>query len=420
MTRATDIAIAGGAAEGRGVIGGFRGLGKLSQPQRVQALIDAGCPSDWATSRKSEVGYAGEVLARLNQLGYIARRAGRSNWANNETGKTREYRARWYVGRSLAATAEVGDSMGPVVVTAELRDGSPELHLTGDAHLCATIRADYDANLGAELYTAGEITQWVSGLLINKCGACRFGVGFYIPSHGKELAARIVNAVASRWGSNWINPLLPVATTEELKLGIARGFQSEISRVGRSLQTARETARKDNQPEISVSTAARLLKDLADVDSRADAYRVLCGDEALTEAGVELARLHTELSQLSGDTATRFAMLELDTQPSAAVETTPAQSPAETAAEKALAERRSETTAGDMRTEYRKLREASGLNSVAFKAECIAKLPSGIAPSNATPADWIVAARLVNAPTQPKSPLEPHDAAGRFDMIELE
>lgn len=416
MTRATDIAIAGGAAEGHGVIGGFRGLGKLSQPQRVQALTDAGCPSDWARSRKSEVGYAGEVLARLNQLGYIARRAGRSNWASGIAGKTREYRARWYVGRSLAATAEVGDSMGPVVVTAELRDGSPELHLTGDEHLCARIRADYDANLGAELYTAGEITQWIGGLLINKCGACRFGVGYYIPSQGKELAARIVNAIASRWGSNWINPLLPVATTEELKLGIARGFQSEISRVARSLQTARETARKDDKPEISVSTAARLLKDLADVDSRADAYRVLCGDSALTVAATELARLHTELSLLSGDTATRFAMLELDTQPSAMVETTPAQSPAEKAAEKALAERRSESHTTAYRDEYRRLMEASNMDANTFKAACLCAVDN---PPN-TPADWIIAAKLVAAPKQTEQSLEPHDAAGRFDMIELE
>jgi hypothetical protein len=148
-------------------------------------------------------------------------------------------------------------------------------------------------------------------------------MGYYVPARHRAAAARLFAAIAPLWGRNWASPPLPVATSTELRQGIARAFADEISQIARKLVDLRAKARETGKP-LAPSAAATLLRELADVDSRADAYRVLCGAEALAVAVAELRTLSTELAELADDSSQRFALLELDVAPAPSPSPSPA------------------------------------------------------------------------------------------------
>lgn len=452
------LALAGAAAEGSGALTGWSGLGSLARAIIIQILIDAGLPVEWAPKSKSDVGYAGNAISSLKNLGFIVRRARGAKWGRTSvyTAATREYRARWIVAANTAVDAEIGAAAGRVVLTAELRDDSDEIHLVGDEALAARVKADFETARDNELYRAGDITSWLRSVLIRHCGAARYAMGYYIPSTGRADAARLVEAVAARWGCNWACPLLPVANSTELRIGIARGFADEVATVARSLQSAREAARKeDKTSEISAAVAARLLRELSDVDGRADAYRVLCGDDALVGAIAQLKTLHAELSPLADDASMRFALLELGDAPivapadavsdaertAAAVESrrvevaeaAPVVAEAAPVVEETISKVTTEADLEALRATYKAALDRSGLSSAAFRVACTVRLEA----TSGTPQEWadaalevapLVAAESAQEPTDDDDdtdaaavpePVEPNDASERFSLIEL-
>lgn len=474
--RFRDIVLAGEAAAevSSGALSGWIGLGSLTRAAILAALVEAELPAEWAPAAKSDVAQLGRAMTALNNLGFIARRARRADWRRVDiysSERERDYRVRWVAVAADAGAAELGQPVGEVVLTVELHDGSSDLHIEGHAGLAARVQADYEAFRDAELYAAGDVTTWLRGILIRHCGATRYAMGYYIPAGGREVAQRLVSTLAKRWGSSWANPLLPVATSDELKVGIARGFADEVAGVARSLQSARETARKDavkahaaeveeaekaGRPapaapvnvEISAGTAARLLRDLGDVDERADAYRVIVGDAALADAVAQLRALHAELSPIADDVSQRFALLELaplDVEPAPA----PVASPAEKAAERALVERQAELAAQKAAQQpaqpspedrYRVARARTGMSNRDFRAACVSVFRAReIAPDAVTPTIWAeVAEQLAGqlpaatepapepepepapkAPPAPETKLAPSDADTRFSLLEL-
>ncbi len=436
-----QIALAGAAAEGSGALTGWNGLGSLSRAAIIEVLEEADLPTEWAPNAKSAIGHAGNAVGALKNLGFFTRRARGAKWEkfSSLTDAKREYRARWIVAVNLAKGANVGDAAGKVVLTIELRDGSDELFVDGDTQLAERVSTDYTIARDSELFKAGDITSWLSSTLVSRCRAARYAMGYYVPAAGREVASRLINALSSRWGTNWASPLLPVATSTELKIGIARGFYDEVRGVARSLQAAREAARKDKKADISPAIAARLLRDLLDVDTRAAAYRVIVGEEALQDAIAEMVTLREVLAPIADDSSQRFAMLELDVAPSAQVVEAPQASPAERAADKAAEKvRQTEPGVEGFRTNYRRLQELSGMDTKEFRAACDRALEKCPEP---TPSDWIGAAELVVArqrtattttepeleePEAPKAAPAPKadetrmaDTDARFGLLEL-
>lgn len=444
----SSIAVAGAAAEGSGALTGWHGLGSLARCAILAALAEADLPEDWAPKAKSAVGHAGNAIGALKNLGYFTRRARGAKWVKPSTfaERTREYQARWIVAVNLAQGAEVGEAAGRVVLTAELRDGSDTLHLTGDVALAQRVQADYSAAMKYEMFKAGDITSWLSSVLVRRCGAARYAMGYYIPASGRDVASRLVAAVASRWGTSWASPLLPVATSNELRIGIARGFCDEVASVARSLQAARDAARKESDGknvEVSPSVASRLLRDLADVDSRTAAYRVLCGNDVLADAVAQLRDLHSTLADIADDSSMRFAMLDLADGPSIQAVPEPVTvSPAERAAEEALNRRQAERAPSveTLRARYAEAAKASGLGFEEFRARVLSRLQDrGL---DQTPQNWTRYAELTAkfenssfeipsdlAPTPAPAPApaptpapapEFDDASARFDLLELD
>lgn len=334
MTTINEIIVAGAIAEGHGAIVGWSGLGTLSRARIIAALAATGLPADWAPAAKSTIAHAGRSLRALKHRGYVVRRARRGT-------EMTTWDARWIVFRADASGAKVGDVAGEVVLSVELH--GDDLLLVGDLELGELVRVAYVARRDAELYSAGDVTGWVRRLLYRECGATAFGVGYYIPQPGRERATRIVSAVAGEasWGAGWINPLLPVATSDELRIGIARGLVDDVRGVSRSLESARAQAQREKRADVTPATAARLLGELAKIHERVVAYRLLCGDAIIAGPVAEIAALRQTLGSLTDDASLRFAMLDLNDAAEPARQPEPvASSPAERAADVALAARR--------------------------------------------------------------------------------
>lgn len=331
-----DVVLAGAGAEGNGALVGWSGLGSLSRSEILATLADASLPAEWAPRSKSAVAHAGEVLGRLNLRGYVSRRA--KTPAPRPGERRRDWAARWTVVRVDAANAGVGDSAGAVVLTVELRRESDELAVDGDAQLGASVLREYRELRDGEVYQAGDVTSWAVRLLRVHTGATPLGVGYYVPHGGRDVASRLAAALSARWGAGWICPLLPVATSQELRIGIARGLSDEVDRIGSSLARERAAATEASRADVSPAVAARLLRDLEAAQDRLAAYRALCGDDVIRPVAVKIAGLYATLGALADDASQRFALLDLDSPIAAPV--APIVSPAERSADAALAVRR--------------------------------------------------------------------------------
>jgi hypothetical protein len=307
-TNVRDIVIAGAAAEGHGALTGWQGAGTLTRAEILEMLAAAELPESWAPGIKSDLAHAANAVAHPGS-GFLCRRAE----TPRKTRKTaRDYRARWIVMRS--PDGDVGEQAGEIVLVAELRDGSNDLYVANLPEveaLAVSIRANYAAARAAEVYSAVDITRWLRDVLTLRCRSARFGGCYYVPREGRDVASRLLSAVSVRWGTAWIAPLLPVASSAELAAGIARGFSEDVAMVAADLETAREVARQGKRSEVSPTVAARLLRELDDVSERAQGYVPLCGD-TLNETKAQAAALREILRGLAGAGAARFAQLDME------------------------------------------------------------------------------------------------------------
>lgn len=341
MTTMKNIIIAGQAAEGAGALVGWRGRGALSLDQIVAALVAAGCPADWAPRPESCKAHAGEAIRALNGEGYIVRSAVRSDQDRRlakATGRT--WDARWYVARSAASTANVGESAGQVLVTFELH--GEELVASGDTELAARVIEVFRAKRDTEAFESGRVTEWLARTLQNHLGCTTLGLGWYIPSGSRTLANALCVAMSTRWGHSWICPALPVADSDELRIGIARGLEDDVRAIEKTL--ANERAQRDDKREISEAVAARLLRSVGELAERVSAYRALCGNAV--DAAVSLIKALTEdLARIADATSIRGSLLELAEPPAPPLP--PEVSPAERAADVAAAMRQAAARAND-------------------------------------------------------------------------
>jgi hypothetical protein len=340
--RASEV-VAGASADGHGALIGWSGMGELSRSVVLSVLRAAGLSETWAPRAKSATAHAGHAIGLLNHHGYIARRAKGSDTPRG-AGR-RQWRARWVVAVADASTAEVGEKVGEVVLSVELPSEGDDLILTGSASLAARVRAEYAGLRDAEIYQAGDVTAWLARTLRDHCGATSFGVGYYVPAAGRAVAGRLAAALSARWGAGWICPLLPVATGDELRVGIARGLADDVRTVATALESARKAARAESPPksEIGPGKAAGLLRDLGAVQDRLAAYRLLCGDAVIAPIVAEIGALAGTLGKLADDASLRFALLDLSvpvSQPAAEPERA---SPAQRAADAAIETRRAVT-----------------------------------------------------------------------------
>lgn len=326
--------MAGAAAEGDGALAGWNGKGTLTHPMILSALARAGLSAELAPKIKTAIAHAGEALRKLDSRGYVVRRGKRP------THGVSRWDARWVVGRSMATEAMVNDKMGDVVLTAEL--WGEELRFEcgpGGATLAEKVDLDFRALRADRVYQAADVTSWLQGVLYRECGATPLGRELYVPARGRVMAEALTEQMAAIWGEAWMSPLLPVATCDQLRRGVARGMHDEVRTIGASLASARESARAEGRTEVTTGTASRFLAQLEAIRDRMTSYVALCGAAVLEATSSAIGALSAELRPLCDVTSQRFAAMDL-TGP---VQTTPAQNmrgSAIRAADRALEERR--------------------------------------------------------------------------------
>lgn len=303
--------VAGARVEGQGVMVGWTGRREATRAQLRAVLATAEAPADWAPKSKSAKAQLGAAVGKLSREGLIPRVARDVT----EQERRRGVSARWIIG-TANMTGQAGDALGRIALTVELVNDAPRFD--GDATLAAEVRAEYDRLTDGELYAAADVTAWLAHTLREHMGAVRLGGQYYVRAQHAALAERLCQALADGsasykgWGADWLLPALPVATSAQLRAGLARGLITEARDVLDDLERQRETARKAKREDIGTRAAATLLGRLRTVSERAAQYAVILGAEHFGTIRQEIAAALAIVEPLCDDTSQRGAMLEYD------------------------------------------------------------------------------------------------------------
>jgi len=294
--RRTEDLVAGAAAEGHGALIGWCGAGSLTRSKLAEILEVAGCPASWLKATKSARAYAGQAVMSLNASGLVARAV--------PGGPS----PRWLVGTVGASGAEgAGEAYGLVKLAVTLTDDG--LVYEGDTVLATRVQGHFDAAIGSESVTAGEITRWLRGILIDQLGAVAFGGAYYVPRSSVDLAGRLCEELSRVWGSQWIVPALPVATSEQLSEGIARGLEAEVAGIAEESAKARAARAEKSGADIGAKAATTYLLRLTAIAERVASYAPLIGDARVARIRKAANEVILSLQDLSHDTAVRGALI---------------------------------------------------------------------------------------------------------------
>lgn len=308
VLRGNDL-VAGAAAEGNGVLVGWRGKGDMTRAAIATVLERAGLPTEWTPEAVSAEAQASRALATLKPDGFTVRTEKKKQ---RQVVELKECDARWLVD-SPNFGAGVGDKSGDVVLVATLT--GDKLELEGDEALAERVRAEYKARTDAELCKSADITTWMQNTLVEKMDAVRYGVGWYVPRVHAALAGTLCKAFEDAgWGAedSWISPSLPIATGDQLRTGILRGLTAEVKDVLDRLSKEREIAKtKENREDIGPKRAVTFLNDLKTVGRRVVGYGTLLGAERVSSLRTAIADavavLETSLSEEDRAIVERFA-----------------------------------------------------------------------------------------------------------------
>ncbi len=297
--------VAGARADGQGALLGWDGRGEATRATLVAALAAAGCPADWAPKAKSPQAHAGAAIGKLSREGLIPRVARDLTRAD----KARGVSARWIVGRANYQ-GDVGEALGRIALTAELVNG--RLALDGEQVLVTEVTAEYERLAAGDVYAAADVTAWLAGILRGRWYAVRLAQAWYVRAGHVAQAEALCTAVSEVWGVNWLLPALPVATSAQLRAGLARGLTQEADDVLADLERQRKVAADANRADVGPRAAGTLLVRLRAVAERASQYAVILGETHVAQVRRRLAEAMALVEPLCDGTSLRGAMLEMD------------------------------------------------------------------------------------------------------------
>lgn len=318
----TDM-IAGAVAEGHGAIVSWGGT-QTTRGAIVQVLEAVGLP-EWAPRAASPEAHAGDTIERLNQSGYVVRKApakvaGERNWTV----------------ASIRHHGSVGDSAGDVVCSFRLV--GDVLTYSGPAKMGDSVLETFAGRVAAERYKASDITTWLGRCLRGNLRATRFGLGWYVPQRHVKVATELCEALSKVFGSDWITGL-PVASSDQLRAGIARSLGQEVDELLNRLANERAAAAASKSEAIdraatelnnvppgmgqrriqmanALDAANRLRGDVGDariktflselrtITERVVSYGRILGDHHVDEARVKLRDAMVALETIRGEDAT--------------------------------------------------------------------------------------------------------------------
>jgi len=280
--------IAGAAAEGHGILVGWRGDRQITRAVLLEALQRIG-REEWAPKPKDARAQAGRAMAAAGSA-YHVKADRKGAVTRNESGNV-SGQHKWRIGQ-IDTMGAPGEHYGMTVAIMTL---SPEGRLTGAGLGSVTERIieDYATRCSQELYTSADLTAWLTMILQTHCGAISYGRSdLYVPARHRDKAIALCEAVsATGWGSDWLGskdrPAVPLATCDQVRTGIATGLKEEVAQVLGKLHAEREAARLE---KINRRAAAEAITGDAGGKARA-AADALAGDIGPTRAGSFLQNL---------------------------------------------------------------------------------------------------------------------------------
>lgn len=312
---ATEL-VAGAVAEGHHAIVAWMGTSQTTRGLLIDALTAIG-RTDWAPRAPAARSQAGSAIAALARNGLHVRAMRKGGTSDLESGEHV-----WTVGR-VDHTCDIGQQYGEVLV--RFRLSGDVLTFTGDAELGAPVVAAFGARVSAETLKSGDVTSWLSRTLRERLMAVRFGaLGFLVPARHVAAARELCEAVGKKFGSGWVTGL-PVATSDQLRDGIARGLTEEVSSLLERLASERAAARSaaDTAPlgrpgkipsgDIGPKRIETFLRELREIAVRVTAYGQVLGAERVSAAQDSILAANRELENLRGGdyegTSARFAAM---------------------------------------------------------------------------------------------------------------
>lgn len=295
--------VAGSVAEGHGILIGWTGAGDMTRAQLLERLDAANCTRDWADDAKEP----GVQLTR-------AVRAAAGNDYNceqekkkeSQTAEVREFASRWMLvrrgvdGAQSEGASRVGRAFGEVALCVTLYTDKPEPELVfddgADAALVEAVRAEFVERIGAQRYVASDVSRWLKDTLREHCESVRYGGNFYVPKKHREIAERLVEAFKT-WGADWMDPPLPIATSDQLARGLANGLKRDVDDVLKRIEAQRKERRKaDPEAEIGEVAAQSFMTQLRGVLASIAAYAPLLGESNVSDAREKVRAAMTELT----------------------------------------------------------------------------------------------------------------------------
>ena len=286
--------VAGAAASGHGVLVGWSGLGSMTLAKIRETLAAAEVPMDWAPEARSSRAQAGNAIQMLRGRGFIVK-----NQTKGERPNVAAYDTLWTVARATINDAQVGESVGRIVVVFTLV--ADVLRYEGDAEIGDAVVAEYQRRIGAELYRAADVTHWLSNTVYNRCEGVRFGGVWYVPRKFAGVAARVCETFGKVWGTDWLLPALPVATSAQLQDGLLAGLTKEVDDVCAQLDAQRENAKEKGKEDVGQRAAASHLARIREITERVQTYGALLGDDRVDSLRTRLVNAAAEVDALIDD-----------------------------------------------------------------------------------------------------------------------
>lgn len=285
--------VAGAAAEGEAVLVGWSGSGELTRAQISERLAAAGLPTNLTPAARTAHAQAGRSTVEACGTKYDVTAERRGDLVG-----AAPYAARWNISTPIHGAAIGQPAATTIGCVTLMSDGS--LTTEGPAELCAAIRAEFDRRCAGEIFQSADVTAWMRSVVCGTLGGVKLGGVYYVPRAGAARAEALCTSVAAVWGTNWITPALPVATSDQLRRGLVRGLSDEAAEILADLATQRKIAAqtaadgKRKTADIGTRAAATFMLKLRTVAERALSYGALLGPELVTELrATVLAALET-------------------------------------------------------------------------------------------------------------------------------
>lgn len=282
--------VAGAAAEGHGILTAWTGRHARTGAD-LALIVGELIPSEWLPAPKEPATQLGRAMQAAAGYLYVAKPVRKSYDPEKRALET--WLARWMLVRMPTAEGvKAGDTFGDIELVATLRGDENAVVLQCEvagtdnaetaqrrSQLCEAVRTGYHALVGAQVHSASDITRWLSYTLRTRLQCVRYGSAYYAPLETRDTVEALVNALRGNgWGSHWMYPPLPVATTGQLALGLAMGLALDVQELAEDVAVYRQAVRAEGKPDIGPRALASAIAKLDAVKARINFYADRLGD----------------------------------------------------------------------------------------------------------------------------------------------